>query len=281
LATENTPGFGLEISAEPHLCALSERYASRGLAKAVRDNAEEQILREEMTRAAAPEAYRLSGLSEAAVAGRYRRGKDSMDAEDLLRYFAETRDKRVEGVDFSQCEAAEARESEDMLPVKAEPSGAAAVKQLPERLKTALPAVCQRIKEGAPTWFDASAADTSANRRRFPLSAFAAIVAIAVSLMLIVASNVMLTRAESKVSQLTLQIDALAGEVAELQADLDVKCDLLTVRDVAVNEYGMVDEEYLKMDYISLQGEDRIEVFEEEREEAVGLSALLSAIGVK
>ena len=35
------------------------------------------------------------------------------------------------------------------------------------------------------------------------------------------------------------------------------------------------------MDYISLQTEDSVESFPDERPEGVGLSALLSAIGIK
>ncbi|MBQ9132779.1 MAG: hypothetical protein IJX62_09985 [Clostridia bacterium] len=57
MVTESNQRCGLEISPEPCLCALSQRYQSRGLAKAVRDNAQEQIQREAQTREIAPEAY--------------------------------------------------------------------------------------------------------------------------------------------------------------------------------------------------------------------------------
>ena len=208
-----------------------------------------------------------------------------MDADDLVRYFSETRERRVEHTDFSICDGTQqedAGEGETALAVTSDSQQkSAALRQLTGQVRSAIPAAYQRLRRGLPTWFDPSAADTSANRRSFPLSAFGAIIAIAVSLMLIVASNVMLTRAESDVSQLTVQIDALAGEVADMQSHLDVQNDLLTVREIATKEYGMVGEEYLRMDYVSLQGEDQIEAFEEERDEAIGLAALLSAIGVK
>ena len=45
--------------------------------------------------------------------------------------------------------------------------------------------------------------------------------------------------------------------------------------------WDIIEEEYLKMDYISIQSEDSVEVFEDERPSRVGLSALLSAIGIK
>lgn len=265
----------VEMSAEPMLTALSDRYSSRGLAKVVRENAEEQIRREEMTRENAPEAYRLSSLEESEVDGLYRCGKESMDTADLLRYFDETRQMRTATVDFENVSQDE--EQTALLPAAETAPRVSVV----ERVRQGIPAVYQRIREDAPGWFDASAADTSGNKKSFPFSAFAALAAIAVSLMLIVASSVMLTRAEDRVNQMTLQIDALASEVADLQADADVQNDLLVIRRIALEEYGMVSEEYLKMDYVSMKTEESIEVYEEERQESVGISALLSAIGIK
>ena len=46
-------------------------------------------LSKEETRALDPDAYRLSLYSDAAINGRYRRGKESMSADGLLRYFYE------------------------------------------------------------------------------------------------------------------------------------------------------------------------------------------------
>jgi hypothetical protein len=270
-----TVSRAVELSSEPALVAMSDRYASRGLAKVVRENAEEQIRREEQTRAGAPDAYRLSALSEEDVDGIYRRGKDSMDTADLLRYFDETRQKRTANVDF------EHDSLEDVETVVAPVVEAAVSVSISQRVQKIVPAAYQKLRENAAGWFHTGAADTFDNKRSFPLSAFAALAAIAVSLMLIVASSVMLTRAEDRVSRMTRKIDALASEVADLQADADVQNDLLVIRRIAIEEYGMVSEEYLKMDHVSMKTDDNIEVYEDEREESIGISALLSAIGIK
>jgi hypothetical protein len=193
----------------------------------------------------------------------------------LLRYFDETRQIRTATVDFENVSQDE--EQTALLPVAEE----APRMSVMQRVRQGIPMVYQRIREDAPGWFNATAADTSENKKSFPFSAFAALAAIAVSLMLIVASSVMLTRAEDRVNKMTLQIDALASEVADLQADADVQNDLLVIRRIALEEYGMVSEEYLKMDYVSMKTEESIEVYEEERQESVGISALLSAIGIK
>ena len=273
-------GQGLQVSAEQYISALSMRYAARGLVKSVHDGAEEQMRREEETRALAPDAYRLSTLSDAAVAGCYRRGKDTMSGADLVRYFGEMRSARIRNADFSgntgidECAGSNVKgESRAMVAVASKKS----LPALTGRVK-ALPA---ELGQKLPTWFNSARPDTSKERKRFPLSAFAAAVAVAASLMLIVASSVMLTRAESNISRLQTKVSDASAEVAELRSDFEVQNDLLEIRRIAMEEYGMVEEDYLKMDYITLSSDDSVEVYEEEREESVGLSALLSAIGIK
>lgn len=282
--TEATAMGALEISMEPQMQALSERYASRGIARAVKNDAKEQIKREQETRSIAPDAYRLSKYTDRAVDSIYRRGKEAMDGDDLIRYFEETRSLRVSDADFSVCEEpiSEAPVRDLAAFEEEENITLAPIEQKLLRGARALPTtLCKRVKDGFPTWFDFSAADTSANRKSFPLSAFASLVVVAMCLMLIVASNVMITRTEDKLNSLTLEIDAIAAEVADLEADMNVQSDLLLIREIAINEYGMIDEEYVRMDYISLHGEDVIEAYDDGEEEKIGLSALLSAIGIK
>ena len=140
--------------------------------------------------------------------------------------------------------------------------------------------VCGRLTSALPTWFDTAEPDTSDNRRSFPLSAFAALLAVAVSLMLIVASSVMLMRAESRVNSLKREVNAQSAELAKLRSDLDVKNDLIEIRRIATEEYGMVSEEYVRTTYLLRDVRDSVEVYEEEREDSVGLAAILSAIGI-
>ncbi len=266
-----------EVSVQPFLCALSERYATRGVAKAVKLDAEAQQEREEKNRELAPDAYRLSALSDEAVKARYCHGDgEDMTASDLVSYFDETRAMRLKDVDFSE-------ESEEELTEEAEETALAvqdpAKRPASQKLKGLPAGMLAGLKQSMPKWFDTRAADRSENRKTFPLSAFAAVAAVAASLMLIVASSVMVTQAEARVSNLQDQIDSVSLEVADLDADFNVQHDLLQIRKIAIEEYGMVSEEYVRMDYVSLAGEDRVETFQEDTEESVGLTALLSAIG--
>ena len=267
--------MGLQISVEPYLAALSMQYADRGIVKSVRDGAEAQIARERETYELDPDAYRLSVLTDAAIMGHYRMGKDVMSASDLVRYFSETRERRIQNADFSQDMGMDRVEEIETAVVASEK------KAILPAVKAEIKALPAKIKERLPVWFNTQKADISAEKRRFPLSAFASIAAIAASLMLIVTSSIMVTRSEDELSLLKREVDLMASEVAEMRSDMNVDTDLLEIRRVAIEEYGMVEEEYLKTDYISLQPEETVEAFEEERSDKIGIGALLSAIGIK
>lgn len=272
---------GLQISAEQQLCAFSDRYAGRGVAKSVQEAAERQIEKEAATKEIAPDAYRLSSLSEGAVMGCYRHGKENMSASDLLLYFRETRQKRMDQTEFDEntgIDELPAKDLEMSLSKRAEQEKSLVPAA---RISGAIQTTRKNLKEALPTWFDSSKPDTSKERKAFPLSAFASMIAIAVSLMLIVASSVLLMRAETRVSALKEEILTAHTELTDLQADLEIRDDLRLIRRIAMEEYGMVGEEYVRMQYLTLTNEDLIEVYEEEKEQAMELSALLSAIGVK
>ena len=285
----SSAGRMLEVSAAQEVKTIAGKFVARGITKAAAAEATEQIAKERETRKIAPTAYRLSSMSNAAISGCYRHGKENMSGADLVQYVHETRAIRTKDEDFSVISA----EDESVLAGEAEKPCHAVVKhEEEESLKEKLVALPAQIKQlpaktidfirtSSPAWFDFSPIDTTQSTRRFPVSAFAAILAVAVSLMLIVASSVMIQHGEKRVSKLTVELSKLTSEVSDLQSELDVKNDLLVIRDVATNEFGMVEEKYVKMQYLSMGSSDSIEVFEEKKQESVGISAILSAIGLK
>ncbi len=273
-------GYGLQVSAEPFLSALSKQYEGRGLARAAQIGAEEQARREAETELLDPDSYRLSDLTDAAIAGRYRRGKETMETADLVRYFHETRQKKTHGVSFDGNTGMDICETTlEMTPTQtlagARTQGSFSI------ARTRVKEIPSKIKSGMTVWFDPAKADTSGNRRRFPISALASIVAIAMSLGLIVASSILLTRAENSVSRLQKEVDVASAEVAELRSDFETQYDLMEIRRIAMEEYGMVEEEYLKSHYAPIGSEDSVESFEDDRPTSAGLSSILSAIGWK
>ncbi len=285
--TENlhTVGTAMQPSLTAQICAISNRYEGRGLAKAVAISAREQVEAENETRALARDAYRLSALSDATVRGLYRRGKDVMSTGDLIRYFGETRERRIQHCDFA--DAVGVYENADPLFVGSEQAETAIVAAVPAKQEMSVAALRGMVKKKwkvvTADWFCTAKAEPKSEKqkKKFPLSAVAAMIAVAVSLMLIVASSVLLTRTESRISALTVEANALNGEVAELRSDTEVAVNLLQLRQVATEEFGMVDEEYLKTHYLNTQDEETVTAYEQERGEGVGLSALLSAMGIK
>ena len=254
---------------------LSERYAERGVAKVMRESLAQQIEREAETCELAPNAYRRS--SDEASHGE----NEEMDASDLLRYFEETRSMRLEGRDFSE-EADQALSESDVEDQASKTALCHRDSQTPDSAKGKRDALqmVDSLKRHVSSWIDTSTAKTDANRKPFPLSLFAAIVAAAMSLMLIVASSVIVAQAEGRVNTLNRKIDSLSLEVTDLQADWNVQNDLIAIREIAMKEYGMIHEEYVKTVYLPLTKGESVEVLEEETREGIRLSALLSAIGI-
>ena len=279
----------LEVSAEARMCDIEARFSARGLAKSVEKDTAAQIRREEEISAKEPTYYRLSLLSEECVEERYRHGKEMMDGEDLLEYFEESRAIRAEGADFSDTlpadELVKSGEAEKQctLSVRSERrvSMRERVSMLPQTVKHLPTETAERVKLSMPLWFNGARADTSRETRRFPLSAFAAILAIAMSLMLVVASSVLVNHAENNLNTLKLEVSQLRSEVADIQAELAVSTDVIALREVAVNELGMVDEDFVRVEYVSNDTEDSIVIIDEEKEESVGLFAILNALGIK
>jgi outer membrane murein-binding lipoprotein Lpp len=271
----------LVASSRPQVCvdALSNRFAKRGLIESVRLEAEKQKKTEEETRALAPCSYRLSLFSEGMIRGVYRRGKDTMNGEDLLRYISECRAIRKKEKTFENDPSVYEQASEGLteeteeraiVPAKTKHGG---VGLTPLN-------VGAFIKERFPMWFNLGKGKSD-REKKFPLSAFAAVIAVCICMVMIVASALMVTGAEAKISKLKNEVVTLNSEIQDLEEDLRASGDLMEIRRIAVEEYGMVEADYLKMDYITLKGEDRVESFQKEERRGIGLSAILSALGLK
>ena len=82
-------------------------------------------------------------------------------------------------------------------------------------------------------------------------------IAVTLSLMLIVCSTVMVSRATGEVNRLEGEIEALEYERADLEGKLNMKNDMLHIKDVAINPYGMISGEYADSKYVDVTGEDK------------------------
>ncbi len=267
---------------EACVSALSQKFASRGLTKSVLKEASERMEAEEKTRSLDPCAYRLSLLSEAAVSGIYKRGKNEMETADLIRYADESLRIRRRENEVEECASIYEQASVKLEALPAELSKTDERRKLiPVEWKQMPAKAVTRFKERFPLWFSLKATERAKEKKKLPISAFAAILAVTVSLVMIVASTLMITHTKTKISKLNSEISTLQSEIGDLESKLESGNDMMEIRRIAVEEYGMVGEEHLRTEYLAKESKEDIEVYEQKRDKNLGLSAILSAIGWK
>jgi hypothetical protein len=88
----------------------------------------------------------------------------------------------------------------------------------------------------------------------------------------------MVSRASSSVSLLEDKIDALSFEIPDLEGKLEVKNNMLNIKDIAVGEYGMISGDYASARYVDLREDEKIEKHDKENDGS-WLRDLLRAIG--
>lgn len=101
-----------------------------------------------------------------------------------------------------------------------------------------------------------------------------------VSLMLIVSGSVLISGANSEVKKLENELGELKAEEKELSLELEMKNDVNVLLDRATGDLGMIRKEYVEANYLDMSGNDSIEAHEEEKDENVGIAAILSAFGI-
>ncbi len=117
--------------------------------------------------------------------------------------------------------------------------------------------------------------------RQIPKGILPVFAAVTVSLLLIVCSSVMVSRGTQAVGKLEDKIDRLYAEKEDLRTDLEVKNNMLDIKKIAVEEYGMISADYAASRYLELGEDEKIEIYEEKEKDESLLSQLLRAIGLK
>lgn len=189
--------------------------------------------------------------------------------EELLRRIEERRMARLADVDLSILPA-------EALPAKEEEPEEEPAK---EKLFAEVKAKIKAFFACAPAWFDARV--TKKSNRKTPVSAFVGIGVLAVCLSLIVGGSILVTHGENVNNRLKREISQITAEIEDLQSTIHLQNDVLLIRELAENECGMIGEEYVRSDTISMDRGESVETYPDGKPEGVGLAALLSAIGIK
>ena len=114
---------------------------------------------------------------------------------------------------------------------------------------------------------------------KLPVSAMAGIAVFAISMTLIVSGSVLVGTSEGEVGKLDSQIASLKAEKADIEGKLDLKYTVDQI-EADAKAMGMIKRQYADNEYITLKEDDEIVIYDDGKEENLGLSALLSAFGI-
>jgi cell division protein FtsB len=280
-----------------------ERYRDRGIAGRMHTDAAKQEKKEALSRAITPGAYvgteELAGGEQLdAYRSGISDGKRYMTADDFARYYHDQR-----GYKFPQYRTA--TDEERIAAVKAVSVASTRETRLEQPKKAGwltdadkLPAFLQKLmSRKAFVWLNEWAGETFPREtemrresredglkrsRPIPAGLVAALVTVLLSMTMVISSTVSVSQATRDVSELKGSLAELKEVHGELEDQLDLKNDMLAIEDKASHELGMVHEKYLNGEYLTEEVEDRLEVYDEDRdgERKTGLAWLLSAFGI-
>ncbi len=214
-------------------------------------------------------------------------GKACMSSEDFANYYRDLRDykmPRFYSRAESEYEEADARAEANVQESGKSPKKAIwlavtkhagkKIREIPSHLNK------EELTEFAENWFEFDPSETvvEAEKKRMPKGVISTIFAVTFSLLLIVCASVMVSRASADVASLESKLEALDFEIRDLEGKLEVKNDLLDIKRVAVEEYGMISAEYASSRYVDIREDDAFVKIDGGKSES-WLSEILEAIG--
>ena len=263
------------------IAELRTRYRGRAVSNNAKNEAA-MLDKRESEQEAALESYILFD-SRSKIADSYRSGEYNgskyMTSDDFVRYFKSRRAFYMPKVQESEEAKAEAVKNSSVPQRKngaspASPAESGSKEGHIERLLSV-------GKELILKWFpvERSEGRTEGGRARFPVSALAGIAVFAISMSLIVGGSVMVGDATAEVGRLDSEIASLEAKYDDLEGKLDLKYTADSI-EADAKELGMVKRQYADNEFVIIENDNEINIYDDEKEENVGLAALLSAFGI-
>ncbi len=113
--------------------------------------------------------------------------------------------------------------------------------------------------------------------KRLPVSVMAAIMAVALSLLMIVAGAVISSKANMELYEAENTLNILKATELELARELELKNDLRYIEEVARGRLGMIEREHASVLTVDDHREDYVELYEQEKS-LTGFSVLLDVL---
>ncbi len=114
-------------------------------------------------------------------------------------------------------------------------------------------------------------------KKPFPILAIALMCILTLSFMYTISLYIKVDDYNSRLNDLNARLITAREEETRLQLKLDDKFNLASISRIAQEEYGMVSADSLPKNYVSISGDDRIEIIENEGQNTA--DSLLSAFG--
>ncbi len=259
---------------------LRSRYQGRGIAGTVKDKCDSESM--ENAAIDSPENYVLfdarSNIADSYRSGVYN-GSKYMTSDDFVRYFRSRRE-------FYMPEALKKKQEEaEVRAVAKKRASARGTKELTpsesDSKEGHLAPLISALKELKDKWFPMEPTEgrREGRRTRIPVAAMSGIAVFTISLGLIVGGSVMIGNASGEVGKLNSEIAVLEAKQTDLEGKLDLKYNINEIEEDA-RSLGMIKREHADNEYTPIEGDNEIIVHEENREENVGLAALLAAFGI-
>ena len=270
-------------------CIAELRNRYRG--KAISNNAKQEAatLRERdalsaNTNSASNDGYVLFD-SQSKIADSYRsgvyNGSRYMTSDDFVRYFRSRR--AFYSPSAYKAAEAEAKAAENSaVPARKNGASSSSLTHAESGSKEShIQGLIATVKNFAKEWFPVERKEGRSEGKRFklPVSAMAGVAVFAISMTLIVSGSVLVGTSEGEVGKLDSQIASLKAEKADIEGKLDLKYTVDQIESDA-KAMGMIKRQYADNEYITLKEDDEIVIYDDGKEENLGLSSLLSAFGI-
>lgn len=266
---------GIDIGAL-YIDMLCEKFKNRGIKTGLSEQKSAEIRRN-------AEKLGIELDSVSAKDEKYRTlrvdGKTYMSSDDFAAYYKDLRGYKLPSFatraenEYKEAEAAAKSVQESGRPPK----------------KALWLAVKRHIKDGVKDFFSVFVIEelrrqseetvVEGKKKRIPRGVLSTIAIVTLSLLLIVSSSVMVSRASGEVSRLEYEIEQLQVEKKDLDGKLIEGSDMIEIKRLAVDEYGMISGDYATSKYIDVTEDEMIELFDKKGESESFLTKVLKAIG--
>ena len=270
---------------------LCERFKDRGIKTSVQSGVDAQKSKDSARSRLISLYPQMAGIS--ADDAKYKSlnvgGRPCMSSEDFANYYRDLRDYKMPRF-YSRAETeyeeAEAAAKAESVQESGKPPKKAVWLAITKHAKNKIREIPshfnkEELTEFSKEWFlfEEEAEVRVGEKKRMPQKVIPTILAVTLSLMLIVCSSVMVSRASADVSSLEDKIDKLSFEIRDLEGKLEVKNNMLDIKRIAVEEYGMISAGFASSRYVDVREEEKLEGVEKDSKKTSWLTELFRAIG--